>query len=105
MSRRYTHDNDTALGGGCVAAFVVTIVLTLAAFFLANAGLFDPKPVARAGSPPRGDVIVLSNGEVVPVNSRLRALPSGMAQPSLRSYPNSQERLAAVARKPAYDTR
>lgn len=90
MSRRCAPNEDTGLAGGFVAAFAFTIAATLIAFFVSNAGLFDPKPLARAGSPPRGDVVVFSNGEMVQVNSRLRAHPSSSAQ-----YPNSQERLVA----------
>ncbi len=81
MSRRYLPDDDNKLGGGCVAGFALTIVMTLTAFFLANAGLFASEPLARAGSPPRGDVIILSNGETAQVISRLRAARlSGFAQ-------------------------
>ena len=64
MSRRNTYGDDVRPGGGLIAAFALTMVLTLGAFFLANAGLFDPTPLARAGVPPRGDVMVFSNGEL-----------------------------------------
>jgi hypothetical protein len=80
MRRRYTHHHDTGLGGEFVTAFTLTIVITLIAFFLANAGLFDPKPVARAGFPPRGDVVVFSNGEMAQVKSRPTAQPFALAQ-------------------------
>ena len=36
MNRRHTHDDDPELGGGLVAAFALTIVMTLTAFVLAK---------------------------------------------------------------------
>jgi len=95
MSRRYLPDDDTTLSGGYVASFALTIVMTLAAFFLANAGVFDSKPVARAGSPPRGDVVVLSNGEMAQVKSRLAAARFFGLPPS----PQIQEPIARLAAK------
>lgn len=92
MSRRYTLNEDAGLGGGLVGGLAFTVAVTLIAFFLADAGLFDPKPLARAGSPPRGDVVVFSNGEMAQVKPRLNAVQSsGWAH--LR--PISNERLAA----------
>ena len=77
--RRCNFQNDNIqLDGGCVAGFALTILMTLAAFFLGNAGVFDSKPTARAASPPRGDVVVLSTGEMAQVGPRIKS-----ANPSL----------------------
>ncbi len=89
MIRRHIHNDDLRLGGGCVAGLALTIALTLATFFFAHAGLFASRPLARAGSPPRGDVIVFSNGEMVQINQ----------------YPRSQRRVVAEGSTNALITR
>ena len=83
MSQRCANNGVTWGVGGFVAAFAFIVVATLIAFYLAKAGLFDPKPMARAGSPPRGDVVVLSNGEF---KLRLKSQPFRVAQSSADRY-------------------
>lgn len=96
MSRRNTYDDDIGLGGVFVAAFALTVVLTLGAFFLANAGLFDSTPLARAGVPPRGDVMVFSKGEMAQLKSRPTVQPFARPNRPTTIHRSSQERLAAT---------